>query len=142
MLEALVALERSYGFKIGSKNLSKGSRRPVQVQDWIKDGRGRNLAVRPIANLARYQEDWWAWWTELQPPWRGSWRGQTSEKSAVPADADWGKLVVPGQNGLLSVVATLYWWAVAEKKAGTLTPSVGWGEAVVDTTFVLRGLAK
>jgi hypothetical protein len=139
LLESWVALEHLYSFKIGTKYLAKGTSRPVQVQDWIRDGRGWTQATRPITNIPQFETDWWAWWTELQPAWRGSRRGAV--KTVAPEGADWGKLVVAGQNGLLSVVATLYWWGVAEKKGG-VAASASWEEVVTDTTWVLRGLTN
>jgi hypothetical protein len=138
MLEAFVQLEKSRGFKQGGSGLPTAGR-PTQVSDWIRDGRGRTLAVRPIHDVRKYEEVWWVWWTALQPEWRGAWRGRAQNECAVPEKADWGKLGQAGQNGVLSVVAALYWWACAEKARDT-KPSKGWEEAVVDTTFVLRAM--
>lgn len=43
---------------------------------------------------------------------------------------------MPGVNGVLSVVAALYWWGCAEKKLEEL-PSTGWLEAVGDVVWAL-----
>jgi hypothetical protein len=53
---------------------------------------------------------------------------------------EWGSLAAPGQNGMLSVVASIYWWGCAEKALGQVTHSEEWGKAAVDTIIVLHGL--
>ncbi|KAJ6451211.1 hypothetical protein C8R47DRAFT_952652, partial [Mycena vitilis] len=136
LLHAFIELERSYGFIFGSGAL-KAPGRPEQVGKWIRDGRGRTQAVRTIPNIEQYATQWWKWWSALQPQWRGAWRGQKGPQQAVPKGADWSLLEVPGQNGVLSVVATLYWWGCAEKAKGLATPSASWEEAASDTLWVL-----
>ncbi|KAJ7646084.1 hypothetical protein DFH06DRAFT_997880 [Mycena polygramma] len=140
LLKAYIDLERGYGFALGTKAL-KGPDRPSQVQKWIRDGRGRTQAVREIANVDAFEKQWWSWWSGLQPAWRGAWRGQTA-LPPPPENADWEGLAVPGQNGLLSVVATIYWWGCAEKEKGMSSRSAGWEEAVTDVIWVFRGLTR
>ncbi|KAJ7680841.1 hypothetical protein DFH06DRAFT_973383 [Mycena polygramma] len=139
LLDEFIALERSYDFVLGTGAL-KAPGRPSQVQQWIRDGRGRTQAVRAIPNIDQFASQWWIWWSALQPAWRGAWRGRKGGPQAVPENADWGLLAVPGQNGVLSVVATLYWWGCAEKAKGIASRSAGWEEAALDTIWVLRGL--
>ncbi|KAJ7890037.1 hypothetical protein B0H13DRAFT_1626490 [Mycena leptocephala] len=136
MLAAFVALKKSNSFVQGS-GLPKAGR-PVQVSDWIKDGRGRSLKVRPIDNLEKFESEWWSWWNSLQPPWRGT--PETRTKT-VEEGAEWGRLGSGGQNGVLSVVAALYWWAHAEKSQG-LSLSGGLQQALADTTWVLQSMTK
>ena len=59
---------------------------------------------------------------------------------------DWTKLKAPGANGMLGIVACLYWWGKAVqgledvgvvKRAGS---GNGWTEATEDVTWVLKGL--
>ncbi|KAJ7831671.1 hypothetical protein B0H13DRAFT_1479171, partial [Mycena leptocephala] len=109
VLDAFVKLEKSNEFRQAG-GLPKAPR-PAQVTDWIRDGRGRSVAVRPIDDLAKFEREWKGWWTALQP----SWEGERGKAETLPEGADWGKLASPGQNGILSVVAALYWWACAEK---------------------------
>ncbi|KAJ7655774.1 hypothetical protein DFH06DRAFT_992196 [Mycena polygramma] len=120
--------------------------RPSQVGEWIRDGRGLRDGRgkdRPqdIVDLGSFESEWWTWWTALQPSWRGAWRGRRKAGVAqtLPEGADWGKLSSSGQNGVLSVVATLYWWACAEKEKA-VGPSAGWIEAVGDVTWVMRAM--
>ncbi|KAJ7800261.1 hypothetical protein B0H14DRAFT_2276923, partial [Mycena olivaceomarginata] len=114
LLQDFIALERSTGFVQAAKGEGKpkglkgSSLRPQQVMDWIRDGRGRSQVLRAIADITEFKNDWWAWWRGMQPDWRTA-----GDNAAVPNGADWGVLAVPGQNGLLSVVACLYWWGCA-----------------------------
>jgi hypothetical protein len=140
LLEAYVKLEQHYGFVTKQKGVSR-EQRPTQVDDWVKDGHGRTMQLRPIGDLQSFERDWWHWWTSLQPEWHGAWRGRTTKATAVVPGVQWEKLVFPGQNGMLSVVATLYWWGCAEQ-ARRVTASNGWQEAVMDTTWVLKCLAQ
>ncbi|KAJ7925377.1 hypothetical protein B0H13DRAFT_1600506, partial [Mycena leptocephala] len=139
VIRAWLELEKAYGFKLGSKALTT-TNRPIEVKDWVRDGRGRSMAVRPIPDLPKFQAGWWKWWTALQLSWCGSWCGRRGEPLPPPEGGGWEKLVVPGQNGLLSVVATLYWWGYEEKKRGILSRSAGWEEAATDVVCVLQGL--
>jgi hypothetical protein len=142
ILKAWLDFEKKHDFALGSSAL-RAQHRPQEVHEWIRDGRGRSMAVRPIADVAKFESAWWKWWSALQPSWRGTWRGRTGAAPALPPGGDWEKLAVHGQNGLLSVVATLYWWGFAEKKKeqGVDARSAAWEEAAGDVLCVLRGLA-
>jgi hypothetical protein len=99
------------------------------------------MPVCPIPNVAAFADVWWTWWIGLQPPWRRSTCQRLSVNDRVlPDNADWEALWTSGQNGLLSVVATLYWWGFAEKGAGTGTASADWANAVANTTWVMRAI--
>ncbi|KAJ7173537.1 hypothetical protein C8R46DRAFT_870792, partial [Mycena filopes] len=114
VLQAWLLLERKYGFVAGATNSSFSKvKRPQAVTDWVRDGRGRTVEIRQIGDVAKFGDEWWGWWRALQPKWRAHRDGERPEEPA--GNTDWGKLVVPGQNGLLSVVAALYWWRVAEQ---------------------------
>ncbi|KAJ7016359.1 hypothetical protein C8F04DRAFT_924426, partial [Mycena alexandri] len=115
VLEAWIELEHNYGFVVGTSASSFSRvKRPQEVTEWIRDGRGRQVEIWPIANMAKFQQAWWAWWRALQPSWHVPLPEQEEPPAGVTGEKEWGKLRVPGQNGLLSVVAALYWWGVAE----------------------------
>ncbi|KAJ7457582.1 hypothetical protein B0H11DRAFT_1738353, partial [Mycena galericulata] len=130
LLEAYIALEQGYGFESEGRLSPRG--RPAQVSEWIRDGRGRNKSVLAIPKMEVFEAKWWDWWAGMQPAWR---RRDATGKPVRSEEygQDWGGLVAPGPNGLLSVVAALYWWACARK-------SEGWYAAVADTLWVLEGL--
>ncbi|KAJ6479198.1 hypothetical protein C8R47DRAFT_983627 [Mycena vitilis] len=134
LLQSWVELEQSYNFALGDSKLT-ATDRPVEVQGWIGDGRRR---PRTVTNVVTFQTKWWKWWAGLQPKWRGS--IMDTPARAPPADADWTCLTVPGQNGMLTVVATLYWWGCAEKKKRQGARSEGWEKAAADVALVLKSL--
>ncbi|KAJ7040099.1 hypothetical protein C8F04DRAFT_924800, partial [Mycena alexandri] len=109
LLREYVALEQGYGFAKGTVALKGRVERPKEVSDWVRDGRGRTKTVRQITNLPAYAANVRAWWTGLQPSWREKWDEGVEEE----ATDEWGTLASAGQNGVLSVVAALYWWGIA-----------------------------
>ncbi|KAJ7797200.1 hypothetical protein B0H14DRAFT_2197185, partial [Mycena olivaceomarginata] len=116
ILREFIAMEQSVVFASDGKAKGfKGTAAwPSQVADWIRDGRGRTQAVRTIADIDAFEKTWWEWWNSMQPEWRASWTKEGA--TAVLEGADWGPLTAAaaaGQNGMLSVVATLYWWGCA-----------------------------
>ncbi|KAJ7802506.1 hypothetical protein B0H14DRAFT_2385399 [Mycena olivaceomarginata] len=135
LLLAYIALERRNGFAADGKpkGLKGTAPRPHQVTDWIRDGRGRGQSMRAIPDISEYQKIWWAWWAGLQPEWR-------KVGDVDSSGGEWGSLAAPGPNGMLSVVASIYWWGCAEKALGQVTRSEEWGKAAADTIIVLRGL--
>lgn len=109
--------------------------RPTAVGEWIS--RGRSPTWRPkIADSKRYGDAHEAWWTSLQPDWRVLDDGVLG---AVDA-GDWECLMMSGSNGLLSVVASLFFWVTAVKAAGK--KSQRWDNLVADTTSVLQHLTS
>ncbi|KAJ7055670.1 hypothetical protein C8F01DRAFT_1319600 [Mycena amicta] len=139
LVQQLVDLEREYGWRNGMGRLATASR-PRQVGDWIQNYRKATPAKCGIPDLSAFTSKWWAWWHANQPRWRMYDERDRPLRSseAPPDDAQWDKLVVPGQNGMTSFVAGLYWWGCKEKEAGV--GSADWNEAVLDVTWVLRGL--
>ncbi|KAJ7481674.1 hypothetical protein FB451DRAFT_1394306 [Mycena latifolia] len=117
LLRALIDLERAYDFK----------NRAGQV--------GRRFKKEPkIGNLDAFDKQWWMWWRGLQLNWRNQ---GVNGKRLPPGEygRGWEGMVAPGQNGALSAVAMLYWWGTQGGEG-----SVGWRAAVVEATWVLRGL--
>jgi hypothetical protein len=49
-------------------------------------------------------------------------------------------LRAPSQNGVLSVVASLYWWGKKVQIAGEDDDCESWVEAVADVEWMLHGL--
>ncbi|KAJ7680856.1 hypothetical protein DFH06DRAFT_973093, partial [Mycena polygramma] len=139
LLCAYLEFEQKANFE-NRGELAKGVR-PKQVSDWVRDGRGRTQELRGISDIKGFEAEWWTWWTRLQPAWRepGRERRKAGKTETVPEGANWGTLASPGKNGILSVVASLYWWAVAEREEGKGS-SGGWEDAVADTTWVVRGM--
>ncbi|KAJ7051045.1 hypothetical protein C8F01DRAFT_1342962 [Mycena amicta] len=141
LVECLVNVERAYHWRNGLGHLATSSR-PPQVHSWIQNYRKATPAKCGITDVGVYSAQWWAWWKANQPCWRmyDERERPLRAQDVPPNDVKWEKLVVPGQNGVTSFVASLYWWGCNEKESGGV--SADWLEAVEDATWVLRGLAQ
>ncbi|KAK6997417.1 hypothetical protein R3P38DRAFT_2797729 [Favolaschia claudopus] len=142
LLIAWAGLEQTYSWvkKAPSGRSSLGTTgRPSQVALWIGAGRGlrggpmREGAGPTIGSVVKFEETWWQWWSALQPAWRvrdGGHPGRFSrEEYGGKTREDWETLRAPGQNGMLSVVAALYWWGVKLVKRIDGEEKRTWAEA-------------
>lgn len=140
LLGLLCQLERAYQFHNKTRGYPK-NRRPQLLNDWVTDGRGRS-STPVVSNVAVFAERWWVWWSTLQPSWRGSGRPFTRLEN----QSEWGLLVAPGANGMLGVVACLYWWGksvLKEVDEGLVQVAGGvddWQDAVAEVHWVLQAL--
>jgi hypothetical protein len=74
----------------------------------------------------------------LQPEWRV--RGSDGKWAIQESYGEWeDALLVWGNNGHLTLVASLYFWGLAALKSTTLRSS--WEAAVIDVTWILEGIA-
>ncbi|KAJ7034650.1 hypothetical protein C8F04DRAFT_932620, partial [Mycena alexandri] len=146
----ITELERAYKWDKGKKNQELGKvNRPPAVSNWI--GRARGSRARPetdtapkIASLAVYEREWWKWWAGLQPAWRAQASGRSDRfsRTAYPPQQreNWHPLRVPGQNGVLSIVASLYWWGLKNQAEVERENEESWAEAVADVKWMLQGM--
>ncbi|KAJ7744432.1 hypothetical protein DFH07DRAFT_703628, partial [Mycena maculata] len=120
LLKLFIELEQQYGWvKTGGKGLGT-TNRPPQVTAWISAGRGSRggsmaNAIGPtMPALAVFDATWWQWWSGLQPSWRTTDKGNSARfaRDRYPAGdvGNWVTLRHSGPNGVLSLVAALYWW--------------------------------
>ncbi|KDR83153.1 hypothetical protein GALMADRAFT_134648 [Galerina marginata CBS 339.88] len=108
----------------------KPTHRPSLIKEWI--ARARSPTYRPtITSLAQYTKDYNAWWASLQPNWRLLPDGSVDFDAF---DGKWEVLKRPGRNGLLSVLAALFYWGLAARKGKGRD---NWLEAVKDFDFVV-----
>ncbi|KAG1891794.1 uncharacterized protein F5891DRAFT_964070 [Suillus fuscotomentosus] len=110
---------------------------PVEVHWWISRGcKGRPT----IPDLATFISQWWSWWLTLQPEWRRCQAPTLMTRAILPRtdDGSWDSLNKPGTNGMLSVVATLKWWA--DDADGKGHEDLCWKEAADDVVWVLDQL--
>jgi len=130
LVKAWAVFEAKSEFK-EMKKLST-TNRPPAVKAWIQ--RARAPAWRPaISNTADYESEFNAWWSALQPEWRKSSSGETVFSRV---DGDWEVLRRPGLNGILSVMAGLFFWGVSLQEESR----TGWNDAVSDCMVVLTAL--
>ncbi len=107
-------------------------RRPWVITGWIQ--RARSPTYRPdIDDVNGFEADFHVWWQSLQPEWR---RVDTAKKSKQP-EGDWDCIRQSGPNGLLSVVAALFFWGGAVQNTSART---AWLEALTDVSYVLEQL--
>ena len=110
------------------------TRHPEAVKAWIQ--RARAPAWRPtITDTAAYEADFKSWWAALQPSWRKSSSGDVVFSRV---DGDWEDVCRPGLNGMLSVMAGLFFWGVALGKHHD--GQRGWKQAVSDCQVTLNAL--
>nr|GAT43376.1 predicted protein [Mycena chlorophos] len=111
--------EKTCGFVVSTES-HDAAKRPTEVGWWVSRGRRRTPNV---ANTSEFAAEWLAWWRSIRP---------------VEGDEDWSKLDVPGQNGMLNVLACLVWWAAAEEAEEAGKRSKEWKEAVDDVDSALE----
>ncbi|KAF9546591.1 hypothetical protein CPC08DRAFT_618035, partial [Agrocybe pediades] len=104
LLEDWAKFERKHGFTKDSKLTT--NKRPTIIGQWIQRARSPTWNP-PIANVTLYGDSMASWWTAMQPKWRLKGKGYLDYKLV---DGDWTSLALPGQNGLLSFIAGLYFW--------------------------------
>ncbi|KAK6996594.1 hypothetical protein R3P38DRAFT_2565172, partial [Favolaschia claudopus] len=148
LLESFTKLERAFGWDNPSRGLPKINR-PAQVSAWVTHGRGsrggimREGAGPALADAEAFGKQWWAWWGKLQPAWRvpkdgAEGRFVRGEFPGVEKDM-WSSLRFSGQNGVLSLIACLFWWG--RKLTNEQRDGEGdWREAVDDLTWMVNGL--
>ena len=106
--------------------------RPPIIREWIQ--RARASSYNPdIKDVKRFATDFAAWWKSVQPDWRRA----DSNGNLIRQDGDWGNIHHSGANGLLSVVAALFFWG----KCVRGTPAcAAWRKALDDVLFVFEQL--
>ncbi|KAK7053554.1 hypothetical protein R3P38DRAFT_2378051, partial [Favolaschia claudopus] len=108
IVAAWTRMEAASRFEHSESNLSAKSR-PKSIGVWI---RSKRTAAASINDPVQYAEEWRAWWDLLQPSWRtkdkdGQWAITATYGGA---GREWGPLYRWGINGILTVVASLYFW--------------------------------
>lgn len=120
-----IAQEFEASLKLGTAH------RPPIVAQWIQ--RARSQTYRPeIRNVDELALKFSAWWRSLQPEWRVAGDGPPARGSG-----SWDVLRRSGANGLLSVMAALFFWGSSTGGEGT-----SWTEAVEDVLYALQELVE
>ncbi len=100
-----LAFEQQSGFESSGRLPAQG--RPCAVHDWIK--RARPSDYRPeIKDIKHFAKEFQTWWQAIQPDWRAD-----GADAQPPQERGWDELRYPGVNGILSVVAALFFWGHA-----------------------------
>ena len=142
----------------GLSKITAGGR-PECVTYWIRCARtaNPNFASKnyDINNHSAYARMFWKWWITLQPEFRNeniNEDGTLKMVDPLPEDQDaWEPIAVSGVNGLVSVIAALFFWGIrvhgmpqqSYREEQAKTKSIGpWLGAVQDVIFVLGRLCK
>ncbi|KAJ7433177.1 hypothetical protein B0H11DRAFT_1939761 [Mycena galericulata] len=151
LVEALIRVEERFGFADNPRSGVSKAGRPKEVDEWIKAGRGLRAKKgwdAGIRDVNEYGTRWWAWWDLLQPAWRtrGEHGGWALEEG-YDEDWTWPSLAHPGQNGCLSIVASLYFWGSAKTAAGAgagwnAQNRESWDWAVQDVVWMMEGMER
>ncbi|KAJ7333345.1 hypothetical protein DFH08DRAFT_655439, partial [Mycena albidolilacea] len=138
VIAAWTRMEQASRFEQGPTNLSsKGC--PKQVGAWITNARGKRGTTPAVPDPAMYAVEWQGWWDSLQPEWRrkeGDGRWSVTEGYGE-GGREWGLLYHWGINGVLSVVASLYFWGCAVR-GGDPVLQASWEAAVGDVGWMLE----
>lgn len=143
-MRLLLEIEREHGWKSVEEgkrlNLGGPRMRPAALGVWVKNGRARaNKRLKLVeAEMTEFMEQWWTWWAVLQSPWRL--RNDEGQWIRTMSGVGWDKLNVPGQNGLLSVVAVLSWWKSYVIESGDEEAAKQLEEARLDVDWAMSGL--
>ncbi|KAL1698292.1 hypothetical protein EV121DRAFT_218423 [Schizophyllum commune] len=141
LLGAWQALEAKNEFDIGKGTRLRDPRKPPVLKAWIQAGRApRTKKIPDIADVDAFAKQVWIWWASLQPEGREVDAEGLAQPSRDVVD-DWGAaLGVRGQNGMLSVVACLCWWGLANNEAQRASDGL-WCRLVEDATWVCEQMA-
>lgn len=146
LVSLLVRFESTHDFVTDRMSRLHTDGRPLEITKWVSNARGRRGTVIKIQNLSKFATKWWRWWKSLQPTWRNYDPEQKPITESSPRGTEnWSCLIVPGANGFLSVIATLYWWGCAialEDGEAMKDFKLDWDRAVCDCKWVLESLLE
>ncbi|KAG2054271.1 hypothetical protein BDR06DRAFT_1050581 [Suillus hirtellus] len=130
-----IELERTSDFESPSGpmfNLSSENW-PKEIHWWVSHGcKGHPV----IPDIEKYVTQWWHWWAAVQPSWRNIGTPDFSNPNELNhQDGDWDALSKPGKNRFLSILAIIYWWALANDSQGW--KHAAWAIAIADVHWVM-----
>ncbi|KAF8160584.1 hypothetical protein BJ912DRAFT_833782, partial [Pholiota molesta] len=109
--------------------------RPQFVADWIRHARSPKYRPKNV-KLESFDRMFWVWWRSLQPDWRTDDGSGVLPRTAGDLDA----IRKPGKNGILSVLAMVFFWGLATEQEEGDGGKQAWKAAVDDVDWVLKGL--
>ncbi|KJA12644.1 hypothetical protein HYPSUDRAFT_152312 [Hypholoma sublateritium FD-334 SS-4] len=132
LLRSWLQFEQDAGFDDGPR---LGTRhRPHLIADWIQRARKPTYKCE-IKNVDKFAGEFDTWWRGLQPDWR-----LDDASNLLRRDGDdWECLRCPGVNGLLSVLAALFFWGCHAQR-GAAPFKVRWLTALRDVSYVIGRL--
>ena len=134
----LVAVWVNFEVKEGYKEQKKLSPRgrPPIVEEWIRHAQSP-MWQPVIADLTKFERSFNLWWTVLQPEWCVSSAGETAVGQDV---GGWENLRKPGLNGLLSLLAALFFWGLHVRDSNV--DHICWSAVVDDSLAAIKELIQ
>ena len=125
LMELWQAFKHANNFSGLSRLASDG--RPACIAEQFKRACSSNFQP-DLGDIASFKQECYMWWMSLQPDWR-----KTGGKELVRGDGDLAALAKGGPNGIVSVLAALFFWEVGK---GAHVSSM-WSTIVSDIECVL-----
>lgn len=116
--------------------------RPEMASKWVNDGRlsrtkTKKMPTLALADLPAFKRSFQTWYDGMQPSWRSKVEDRWVRAKVGRKKLDWELLDVRGVNGMLTVIATLYWWGMAVRNHSQ-DEYDEWEAAVDDVSWVLQ----
>ncbi|KAJ7836512.1 hypothetical protein B0H13DRAFT_2368683 [Mycena leptocephala] len=132
-MRVLSHVENKFGFDENPQTGVGGEDRPAEVFRWIKSGRGIRQKGPYDAGITNLRDE-----VEITS-------GKAGGGHSV--DCDWDLFWFPGQNGCISIVASLYFWGSSRSALGGEggwedENREEWERAVADVVWILEGLEQ
>ncbi len=86
-----------------------------------------------VPDPTAFAEQWWNWWRACNPSWRVTGNSNTLLREC---NGTLDGATATGVNGLLSVLATLWWWRAKTPDSNTAIND--WDDAMDDVLWVLE----
>ena len=132
LIEMWAMFEAKEGYKGVGRPTTSG--RPEVVSQWIS--RARSVTWRPnILDIKGYEAKYNEWWKRLQP----DWRVVNGKVDVGLTQGNWESLRLPGLNGFLSIIASLFYWGLGLQ--GEMARHNAWLSAVRDCHLVVSLLS-
>ncbi|KAI1789292.1 hypothetical protein LXA43DRAFT_893083 [Ganoderma leucocontextum] len=101
-------IERAYSWETSTKGYNTKNCLE-QVGHWLRVLRAEVARVPAIADTAQYAEQWWDWWSSLQPDWC---KHDKAGHPTAGGTGPWNTLKKPRKNELWIVLLALVWWGL------------------------------
>lgn len=112
-------------------------RRPHAVGEWIQHARSVTYSPK-IKNISKFGTEFAAWWKNIQP----TWRMENANGQTPLEEGNWEEIRRPGLNGLLSVIAGLFFWGNAIRTTPQAAAArATWLKVLNDVAYVVERLS-
>ena len=104
--------------------------------EWMKKHCNYNAMPDLSMQIDDFSTDWWQWWKNLQPEWRGDGPDFSHD---IPEDVSWAEICKGGPNSFFIILLSIVWWGVAVQDQSSGIQG-NWYDAYEDVSWVLNGM--